>query len=92
MMPSGRGQFGFQLPEEYAVMSRQALEAVIGRVVIDEEFRLMLFADPEAALTGYELAEREIAALRTIDAESLDVFARGVGRRIVRALEATEPP
>jgi hypothetical protein len=38
------------------------------------------------------LAEREIAALRTIDAESLDVFARGVGRRIVRALEATEPP
>ena len=33
-------------------MSREALEAVIGRAVINEEFRLALFADPDATLAG----------------------------------------
>ena len=45
-------------------MSREALEAVIGRAVIDEEFRLALFADPDSALAGYALTDGELAALR----------------------------
>jgi hypothetical protein len=68
-------------------MSREALEAVIGRAVIDEEFRLALFADPDAALAAYELTEGELVALRTIDAENLDAFAGGPGSRIVKMLE-----
>ena len=56
-------------------MSRDALEAVIGRAVIDEEFRLALFADPDSALAGYALTDGELAALRTLDAENLDAFA-----------------
>lgn len=69
-------------------MSRDALEAVIGRAVIDEEFRLALFADPVSALAGYELSEAELAALRTLDAENLDAFAGGPGSRVVKMLEA----
>jgi hypothetical protein len=69
-------------------MSREALEAVIGRAVIDEEFRLALFADPDAALAGYELTEGELAALRTIDAENLDAFAGGPGSRVIKRLQA----
>ena len=67
-------------------MSRQTLEAVIGRAILDEEFRLALFADPEAALVEYELTEDEMAALKLVDAESLDACANGLGRRILRVL------
>jgi hypothetical protein len=62
-------------------MSRLALEAVIGRAILDEEFRLALFADPEAALVEYELTEAEMAALKSVDAESLDGCSNSLGRR-----------
>jgi hypothetical protein len=63
-------------------MSREALQGVIGRAIIDEEFRRALFADPEVALAGYALTQGEVAALKRMDAESLDACARSIGRRI----------
>jgi hypothetical protein len=71
---------------ERASMSREALEAVIGRAVMDAEFRLALFADPDATLIGYELAEDEVAALKMLDAESLDAFAQESGWRVAKKL------
>jgi hypothetical protein len=68
-------------------MSREALEAIIGRAVIDVEFRLALFADPDSALAGYDLTEGELTALKTLDAESLDAFARGSGSRVAKRLQ-----
>ena len=56
-------------------MSRPALEAVLGRTILDEEFRFALFAGPETALVEYELTEDELAALKSVDAESLDACA-----------------
>ena len=67
-------------------MSRQALEAVIGRAILNEEFRLALFEDPEAALAEYELTEDEIAALKWVDAESVDNCAHNVGRLVLNGL------
>lgn len=64
-------------------MSRETLQAVIGRAVIDEGFRLALFADPDAMLAGYELTEDEVAALKRVDAESLDACADSLGARIL---------
>jgi hypothetical protein len=72
-------------------MSREGLQAVIGRAITDEEFRLMLFADPDAALAGYELTEAEVAAVKTVDAESLDACAIMLGRRIRRHLAMDRP-
>ena len=77
-------------------MSQKELEAVIGRAIVDPEFRLALFADPTAALAGYELVKEEIMVLRSVDAESLDACA-GIGRRIhlsslrIRAMEGEQP-
>ena len=42
-------------------MSQRELEAVIGRAIVDQEFRMELFANPTAALAGYELTEAEAA-------------------------------
>ena len=53
-------------------MTQRELEAIIGRAILDQEFRMALFANPPAALAGYELTEAEGAALRMVDAESLD--------------------
>lgn len=67
-------------------MSQRELEAVIGRAIVDQEFRMALFANPTAALAGYELTEAEVAALRMVDAESLDACGGGLGCRVSRLL------
>lgn len=63
-------------------MSQQTLEAVIGRAILAEEFRLALLADPETALSEYELTKKELAALKSVDAESLDTCAILLGTRM----------
>lgn len=63
-------------------MSQRDLEAVIGRAVLDEAFRHLLFAAPEAALAGYEITETEVIALKLVDAESLDACAVLLGGRM----------
>ena len=67
-------------------MSKKAVEAVIGKAVLDCEFRESLFADPGEALAGYELTAEEIAALKAIDAEAIESFAGALDERISRAL------
>jgi hypothetical protein len=67
-------------------MSRRVLEGVIGTAILDEEFRLMLFADPEAALGGYELTTDELAALKSVGANCLDGCEQSIERRVVSAL------
>ena len=52
-------------------MAREDLERLIGRAVLDAQFREMLLDDPETATRqgGFDLTEEEIAHLRSIDAE-----------------------
>lgn len=52
-------------------MARQELERLIGRAVLDPEFREKLFADPEKAIreAGLDLTEEEIAHLKSIDVQ-----------------------
>lgn len=67
-------------------MSQRELEAVIGRAIVDQEFRMDLFADRTVALAGYELTEAEVAALRLVDAEGLDACANYIGLRFLHTL------
>jgi hypothetical protein len=52
-------------------MPRKGLERLIGKAVLDPEFREKLFADPRQAIreVGLDLSEEEIAALETVDPE-----------------------
>jgi hypothetical protein len=56
-------------------MSKEAVEAIIGKAVLDTEFREALFANPDEVLAGYDLSEEEVAALKAIDAEAMESFA-----------------
>lgn len=63
-------------------MSKESVEAVIGKAVLDSEFREALFADPEEVLAAYELTEEETAALMAIDFETMESFAGTLDERI----------
>jgi hypothetical protein len=65
-------------------MSQQALEAILGRCVIDDDYRTLLFAAPDQALAGYPLTREEQAALLAVDAETLDAFAARLGVHMAR--------
>jgi hypothetical protein len=56
-------------------VSRRALEGVIGRAILDAEFRFALFADPDGALAEHELLDSEKSGIRTFDAESIEACA-----------------
>jgi hypothetical protein len=67
-------------------MSREAVEAIIGKAVVDSRFREALFADPEEALAGYELTEEEVVALKAIGAEEIESFAGALDERISKVV------
>jgi len=69
-------------------MSKEAVEAIIGKAVLESDFREALFANPDEVLGGYELTEEEMVALKAIDAETLESFAGTLDERISKAMIA----
>lgn len=63
-------------------MSKEAVEAIVGKAVLDSQFREALFANPEKVLAEYDLSEEEVAALRAIDFETMESFAGTLDERI----------
>jgi hypothetical protein len=66
-------------------MSLEAVQQVIGRAVIDAEFRQQLIDDARAACQGYDLTEEELDALEALDSESLKAFAGTLDVRISKS-------
>lgn len=56
-------------------MSQDSIEHIIGKALLNTEFRDMLLAYPEQALSNFKLSENEKAYLKRIDAETLDELA-----------------
>lgn len=63
-------------------MSTQEARKVVSRAVTDEEFRGLLFSNPDQALAGYSLTASEASALRGLPAEAIDNFAGQLEARI----------
>ncbi|MBN1146601.1 MAG: Franean1_4349 family RiPP [Anaerolineales bacterium] len=59
-------------------MSKEAVETVIGKALLDEGFREALLADPGQALAGFDLTKVEIDGLKRLDGETLDALARSL--------------
>jgi hypothetical protein len=56
-------------------MSTNTMKAVIGKAMLDTEFRNALLADSDMALATFDLTEAEKANLKKIDSETLDTLA-----------------
>jgi hypothetical protein len=65
-------------------VSQKSVEAVIGKVLLDEEFRKSLLGNPDNALAEFELTASEIAGIKSIDGETLDALAATLDARVAR--------
>jgi hypothetical protein len=63
-------------------MSREAVEQIVGRAVIDGEFRAHLLASPTDAARAYDLSAFERGLLRHIRAANLADFALALEERL----------
>jgi hypothetical protein len=60
-------------------MSKEAMETIVGKAVLDTEFREALFANPDEVLAGYDLSEEEVGALKALDAEHISKVTPALG-------------
>jgi len=66
-------------------MSTDAIKQIIKRAGSDLDFRKLLFNDPQAALTGYELTIEEIDLLKALQPDHFDSTATELEERVSRA-------
>jgi hypothetical protein len=60
-------------------MSKEAVQLIIGKAILDADFRRCLFAAPEQALSGYKLTAAEKKRLLKVDSEALELMAKILG-------------
>ena len=65
-------------------MSLENVQEIIGRAVVDSNFRELLFSNLDKAIEGYELAEHEKNALAGMKRESFDMIANELEERVSR--------
>ena len=63
-------------------MSIEAVESVIGKAILDAEFRTQLFAEPDKVLARFDLTDAEKAQLKRVDRETLNVLSSALDPRI----------
>lgn len=59
-------------------MSKEAVESVLGKALLEAEFRAALLANPDDALEGFDLTKVEKAALKRLDDETLESLAHSL--------------
>ena len=63
-------------------MSKKCLETAVGKVILDDEFRTFLFADPDRALAAFNLSPAETVRLKRLDDETLEFVAKILHARL----------
>ena len=66
-------------------MSRAAVEQVIGKLILEPEFRQQVTANAEQALTGFDLSGEEREAFSRMDWRELDGDLSGLEQRLSKA-------
>jgi hypothetical protein len=57
-------------------MSTEGIEAVLSRAMSDSAFADQLFANPEQALSGFELTTEELAKIKKISLADFDRYTK----------------
>ncbi len=72
--------------------AREGLERLIGKALLDDDFRAYLLDDPVAAAgeAGLELTDYQVARLKSLNPGAIEVvaaaFAKGVGLNVTGAM------
>lgn len=70
-------------------MSHTSIELILGKALLDSDFRDALLANPEQTLTDFPLTESEKIYVKRMDAETLDLLASLLTERIRQWRPAT---
>ena len=63
-------------------MSLGVVQKILGRMVAEREFRILVFTDPDKALAGYDLTEHEIKTLKGLSRDKFDAAAANLDERV----------
>jgi hypothetical protein len=67
-------------------MSQNTVEQIVGRLVLDPEFRRQMAANRDQALSGYQLSAEERAALDGLDMSELEGAASALEERVSKGI------
>ena len=67
-------------------MSRVAIEQVIGRMVMDRQFRNAVKADASKALAGFDLDAGELEGFAHINVADFDKTVTGLDERVSKGI------
>jgi hypothetical protein len=67
-------------------MSQSAVEQVVGKMLLDADFRQQMASDIDQALRGYDLTEEEIEGLKNIDLEDFHQSVSGMDERVSKGI------
>ena len=67
-------------------MSQAAVEQVLGKLVVDREFRQLVQADLQKALTGFDLTLEERNSFKGVDLDDFDQTVTSLDERVSKAL------
>jgi hypothetical protein len=63
-------------------MSQIVVEQIVGRMLLDVEFRKQMTSDMDKALVGYELTPDELAGFRNMDLHDFHKTVSGLDERV----------
>ena len=66
-------------------MSLETVQEIIRKAITDEEYRELMFSDPDKALEGFDLTDEEAAELREMEREQFDAVKGELEERVSRA-------
>jgi hypothetical protein len=66
-------------------MSKAAVEQVLGKLILDSEFRAAVYANPGSALANYDLTPEEMQSLSQVDKEEMHQAVSELDQRISKA-------
>ena len=67
-------------------MSQKAVEQVVGKMLLDSEFRKLMGSNITQALAGYDLTEGEIEGFSHIDLDDLHLSVTGLDERVSKGI------
>jgi hypothetical protein len=66
-------------------MSTETVQKIIIKAVTDEDYRELLFSEPDKALEGFELSDEEIASLKALERDQFNASIGELEERMSRA-------
>jgi len=63
-------------------MSQAAVEQIMGKMLLDGEFRKLVESDMTSALAGYDLTEGEREGFKNIDLDDFNQSVSGLDERV----------